>query len=150
MKIELTTKNTIVCVSKLEVTSDDVDMNLKYDVLGQELTDEAYEDTGVNVINKGYFPSDSHSIKIEELKEILLKLENTGCNYVSINYNCDHTDYTFVGVDAHVATDEDIKEELEKENDKELKSAKNRLDFLNSKRDELLKNIDELENKKVK
>lgn len=72
---ELTTKNTIVCVNKIELRSvGDIDIEMKYDVIGKELADAAYEDDCVHLIEKGLVV-DCYPIKIKELKKILSKLE---------------------------------------------------------------------------
>lgn len=113
---EYSIDNTIVCNCKeIKVQEDDCDMALYHDILGYEKVDAAFEDSGVNLIHLGedyeYYP-----IKIEELEKILKELKESGCNYISIDYNPDHPDYTFYGIDVHAATEEEIVTQEEKEN----------------------------------
>jgi hypothetical protein len=109
MKKNMTVDNTIVIHLKSDVSTGEVDFDMYSDVLGQEKVDAAYENGGVNTIDKGgYF--EGYPLKIDVLKKIIADLEKQGCNYVSIDYNCDHPDYTFYGVDVHSTTQEEIDE----------------------------------------
>jgi len=143
MKTIGTTKNSIVCDGKLELTSDEVDIDLKFDVLGKKLANRAYAKDGFNLIEKGII-TENHPIKISLLEEILDKLKKSGCNYVEIDYNCDHPDYTFCGVDVHIASKEELEEQNEKNRDKDLKTAETYLANLDIKRAELIKEIQKL------
>ena len=135
--MKMTTENTIVCEFKEKITSKEVDIELIYDVLGKELSDKAYEEDYPIVINKGQ--TDKHPIKIEDLKNILSELEKSGSNYVSIDYNCDHPDYTFVGANAHIATEEEIAEEIENEKKEKEAYITKRLAELAAEQDKLTK-----------
>lgn len=143
MKTIGTIKNSIVCDGKLELTSDEVDIDLKYDVLGKKLADKAYEKDGFNLIEKGII-TENHPIKISLLEEIIAKLKKAGCNYIEIDYNCDHPDYTFCGVDAHIATEEELKEQNEKDRIKDLTSAEMSLANIDKKREQLIEEIKNL------
>lgn len=137
-------ENTIICDGKLELTSDEVDIDLKFDVLGKKLADAAYEDEdGFNMIDKGIF-TDNHPIKISILEKYIAKLKKAGCNYVAIDYNCDHPDYTFCGIDAHQATEDEVKEEIEKEKNKKIYAAEEHLKNIEKSRNAVLKEIEEL------
>lgn len=137
-------ENTIICIGKIEETSTEVDNDLKYDVLGKKLADAAYEDhDGFNMIDKGIF-TDNHPIKISELEKVISKMKKSGCNYISIDYNCDHPDYTFCGIDAHQATDKEVKEEIEKDKNKKLYAAEEHLKNIEKSRTAVLKEIEEL------
>lgn len=142
MKRNLTTVNTIVCDAKLEISSD-VNADIDYDILGTEFADIANEEDGVHKIEKGIY-TEQYPIKIDELKKIIDKFESIGCNYVSIDYNCDHPDYIFCGVDVHVATEEEIEEENEKERTKLLIQAEQYLKNLEKTREKVIKEITEL------
>lgn len=139
----LTTKNTVVLVKKTELTSgDDVKYNLEYDLLGQKNVDAAYDEDGIHFIVDEYFESDP--MKISDLRNILDNLENAGCNYVSIDYNCDHREYIFTGVDAHVASEEEIDQEKQKLKNKRLKELNDHLKAMDIAREKILKEIEGL------
>ena len=137
-------ENTIICDAKIEETSGEVDIDLKYDVLGKKLADAAYEEDGFNMIDKGFY-TENYPVKISILKKIISKIEKSGCNYISIDYNCDHPDYTFCGIDAHQATDEEVNEEVEKDKNKKLDIAKQNLANLKNKETQILEEIKKLE-----
>jgi len=123
MKSDLKVDNTITYDCKVEKTTEEVDITLYYDVLGKENVDKAYDEDDVNQIYKGkYFPHTP--MKIETLKKILSELEEKGCNYVSVDYHCDHIEYELFGVDVHIATEEEIKEHENNERSKMLERTK--------------------------
>ena len=97
------------------------------------------------MIDKGIF-TDNHPIKIRELEKVISKMKKSGCNYISIDYNCDHPDYTFCGIDAHQATDEEVKEEIEKDKNKKLYAAQERLKNLEKNRNTILEEIEKIKN----
>ena len=142
-----TVKNTIICDVKAKITSDEVDWELKCDVLGKKNVNDSYEsddlDDMVRIIDKGE-GVDEYPIKISELRKILDDLEKEGCNYVSMYYNCDHPDYTFYGADVHVASESEISEFIEKEKNKKLKEVEVALKRYEEKTAELLKIANEL------
>ena len=117
-----TIKNTIICDVKFEKTSGEVDFDLKVDILGEKNVDESYSgdiDNMIHIIDKG-LDVDKYPIKIETLRKILDNFEKDGCNYISIDYNCDHTDYTFYGSDVHTLTEIEICEIIENNKQKKL------------------------------
>ena len=123
MEKDLTINNTITYDCKVEKITGEVDFELYNDVLGKKEVDRIYEEEdGVNRIYNGKDFQNS-PIKIETLKQILLELEKNGCNYVSIDYHCDHIEYEVYGVDVHVATEEEIVEYENKERSKMLKQT---------------------------
>jgi hypothetical protein len=140
-----TVDNTIVCIFKVEENSEHLISELEVDILGQERVDAAYEKYAPNMIGKGNYVN--YPIKIDELRKILTVIEKSGCNYVSIDYHCDHEEYEFYGADVHAATEEEIKEENDKERNKSLASAETYLKNLDKKREELIKEIELLKNK---
>jgi hypothetical protein len=109
-----TIDNTLVSDVRLEISSPDLTCDYEYDLLGEDRYNAAWEDDCVQMIDKG-LQIDKYPFIIEKLREVLDFMEKNGCNYVSIDYNCDHPDYTFYGVDIHVATQEEIDEEDENE-----------------------------------
>lgn len=122
-KTNYTKDNTIVIDVKTKEYSGEVDLEMYDDVLGKEKVENAYEENGVNTIDKGD-RIDGYPVKIEVLKRAIEKFEKEGCNYISIEYNCDHPDYTFYGVDVHAASEEEIEEISNKEKkEKEEKAA---------------------------
>jgi hypothetical protein len=142
MKTKKTVDNTIVCIFKKEENSEHLISELEVDILGKERVDAAYEKSGPNMISKGNY--ENYPIKIDELRKILTNIENSGCNYVSIDYHCDHEEYEFYGADVHAATEEEIREENDKEKNKSLIAAETYLKNLDKKREELIKEIEEL------
>lgn len=122
-KTNYTKDNTIIIDVKTKEYSGEVDFEMYGDILGREKVDAAYEENGVNTIDKGD-RIDGYPVKIEVLKKAIEKFEKEGCNYIAVEYNCDHPDYTFYGVDVHSATEEEIDEITNKEKKaKEEKAA---------------------------
>ena len=123
LEVEYKVDNTITHDCKVETHTEELDFALYHDILGKENIDKAYEEDGVNSIYKGKDYQNT-PVKIEVLKEMLLKLEEKGCNYVSIDYHCDHIEYDICGIDVHKATEEEIEAEKEKETNEELETTK--------------------------
>lgn len=143
MKTIGTIKNSIVCVGKLEENSDELDSELKFDILGEELSNKAYDEDGFNMIDKENY-AENIPIKIEKLEKVIERFKKDGCNYISIDYNCDHNEYIFYGVDVHIASEEELKEQYEKDRIKDLTSAEMSLANIDKKRVELIKEIKKL------
>jgi hypothetical protein len=144
MKKELRTDNTIIIDAKTREYTGEVDFEMYDDILGSEKTSELYDDEfGVNTIHKGSEYCDSLPVKIEELKKVIEKFEKAGCNYISIDYNCDHPDYIFYGVDVHKATEE----EIEEINNKDKKHKSKQAEELRKKAEEMLNEAKKLEDK---
>jgi len=122
MKREFTIDNTIIIKEKFEATTGEVDFEMYADILGSDKVEVAY-DEGNCVETVGDF-FDAKPLKIEWLKQFIADAEKAGCNYVAIDYNCDHPDYTFYGVDVHSATDEEIEEIHNKEKKSKEEKAK--------------------------
>ena len=101
--MKLTIDNTIVSEVKVQEGTQDLNCDYEFDILGEEKYNAAWEEDFVNTIHKGS-RTDQYPFSIAKLREILDILENNRCNYVAIDYNCDHPDYTFYGVDIHAAT----------------------------------------------
>jgi hypothetical protein len=121
MKREFTTDNTIIVKNIFESTTGEIDFDMYDDILGHEKVEVAYESNGVETVGDFF---DAKPLKIEVLKQIIADAEKEGCNYITIDYNCDHPDYTFYGVDVHSATDEEIKEIHNKEKKSKEEKAK--------------------------
>jgi len=122
-KREYTPDNTIVVHTKIEHSTGESDFEMYEDILGIEKVNAAYDYAGVNTIEEGVF-LDGYPVKIELLKSFIDKAEKEGCNYIGIEYNCDHPDYTFFGVDVHVASEEELEEIYNKEKMKNEEKAK--------------------------
>jgi len=121
MKREFTTDNTIIVKNIFESTTGEIDFDMYDDILGHEKVEVAYEANGVETVGDFF---DAKPLKIEVLKQIIADAEKAGCNYIAIDYNCDHPDYTFYGVDIHAATDEEIKEINNKQKKEKEEKAK--------------------------
>lgn len=142
---------TIICNSKKHITTEDVDNFMYNDILGSKNVEKIYDsDDGFNVIDNGYGLSESYPIKIEILKNIISELEKDGCNYLTVDYNCDHPDYTFYGIEVHAASDVENIEIEEKETQKKLKEISDRLALLDKEREKLRMTADDLINIQIK
>lgn len=143
--IHFNTENTIVIENKVEINSNELENELRYDVLGSELADKAYENGDFYTIEKNNnIYADTRPIKISVLKKYIEQLEKSDCNYVAIDYNCDHSEYIFVGVDAHIASEDEINEEKEHLNKKRRTELENHLKAMDIARDKILKEMKEL------
>jgi hypothetical protein len=118
------------------VSTEEIDFRLYNDLFGEKQVHEIYEEGHPSdyIIEKDN--SDMYPMSIEYLESIIVKLKAKGANYVAIDYNCDHPDYTFSGYSVGEATKEDIQE---RDNKVKLKQEQN------AKRQELLKQLKELE-----
>jgi hypothetical protein len=118
------------------ITTDEVDYKLYLDLFGKKQVDEFYEESHPieYIIDKS--STNMYPMSIEYLESIITKLKAKGANYVAIDYNCDHPDYTFYGRSIKEATNEIIQAEEDEENRKLEK---------NTKRLELLKQLKELD-----
>jgi hypothetical protein len=133
-----TVDNTLVSEVKGQKSSSDLNNEYEFDLLGQEKFDAAWEEDCVQMIDKGV-RIEQYPISIEKLRGILDVLEKNECNYVAIDYNCDHPDYTFYGIDLHVATQAEIDEEDEKERQKELDEINKSLAKLEKEKERIIK-----------
>lgn len=134
-----TKDNTIIINAITSSVSDELNYSMYNDVLGEEKVETADEESGVHEIHSGIeHYTESNPIKISELREILDKFETKGCNYVSIDFNCDHDEYEFCGYDVHTATKDEIELFNEEENKKRLKRAEDQLAKLESDKENLL------------
>ena len=142
----------IICNTKKEITTEDVDNFMYNDILGQKNVNKLYNSNdfdGIKLIENGYGLADSYPVKIEILKDIIAKLEKDGCNYITMDYNCDHPDYTFYGIEAHAASDVENAEIEESETQKKLKDLHDQLSLLDKKTKELRDKADDLISKKI-
>lgn len=122
MKDKLTVNNTITCNCKIEDYTDELDFILVNDIFGKENADKIYDELGPNFIYKGKdYPNSP--VKIETLKKMLSELEDKGCNYVSIDYHCDHIEYDIFGLDVHSSTEKEIEEYENKERNEMLQKT---------------------------
>jgi hypothetical protein len=73
------------------------------------------------IVNQ-YGLADGYPIKIDKVIEQLQKMKNAGCNYVEMDYHCDHIGYQFSGFLIEEATskqiEEHVKEKIESDNKK--------------------------------
>ncbi len=132
-----TVDNTLVSEVKGYKDSPDLYNDYEFDLLGKERYRAAWEEDCVQMIDKGtrieQFP-----FSIEKMRKILNKLEKNGCNYVAIDYNCDHPNYTLYGVDIHVATQAEIDEADEKDKQAELEEINRSLAKLEKEKKRIL------------
>jgi hypothetical protein len=139
--ISLTPENTITVTTVFDEQSSELDFEMYDDALGHDNVEKAYDENGIQTIyRKGGMYHDSYPIKIDDLKRIISKAEKAGANYIAIDYNCDHPDYTFFGLDIHAATHT----ELAEHNNQQRKQEETRLENLRKKKEELEKEIDQL------
>jgi hypothetical protein len=71
---------------------------------------------------------DNTPIHIDRMIKILAELKEKGCNYVALDYHCDHIAYEVSGFIMRHSTPEEIEEEENKDNKK--KAAKDKVDKL--------------------
>jgi len=107
MKKNRTPQNTIITETLTVTNTGELDFEMYEDILGHDNVEIAYEENGVETIHKGEY-YDNWSMKIEDLKNIIAEAESKGCNYIAIDYNCDHPDYKFFGVNVHPATEAEL------------------------------------------
>ena len=67
-------------------------------------------------------------VKIDYLRGLLDELEAKGANFVSIDYQSDHIEYELDGLSVTEATQQEIDEQKQRENDYKLKYAKGELE----------------------
>ena len=72
------------------------------------------------IINQNGY-ADGYPIKIDRVIEQLQKMKDAGCNYIEMDYHCDHIGYQFSGFLIEEATAEQIEEFLNKKKEKEAK-----------------------------
>lgn len=144
-KRKLTPQNTITIATTFNKGgTPELDFEMYDDVLGHDNVQKAYDEDGIETIYmKGGMFHDSYPIKITELRKLIAKISSTGANYVAIDYNCDHPDYTFIGLDIHAAT----AAELEEYDNQQKKIEDVKLENLRKKKEEVQKEIDLLTNK---
>jgi len=142
----MTENNTITIIDKISKRSSDLDYNLNVDIIGQKNVDSIYNADDFSAVNfiDNRKQSDSAPIKIKELKKIISKLEKDGSNYVMIDYNCDHIEFIFYGLDIHLSTKDEINEYNNRENVNQLYNAEHQLEVLNKQRDKILNEIENL------
>ena len=126
---------TYIIKEVVDITTEEIDFKLYTDLFGEKEVHKIYEEGHPSdfIIEKGN--SDMYQMSIEYLESIIAKLKAKGVNYVAIDYNCDHPDYTFSGYSIVEATKEDIQER-----DNKNQSVKER----QAKREELLKQLKDL------
>ena len=118
------------------VTTEEIDFRLYNDLFGEKQVNEIYEDGHPSDFIIDNSSSNQYQMSIEYLETILAELKAKGANYVSIDYNCDHPDYTFNGYSINESTKEEIDE---KELLLKLQMEKQ------AKRADLLRQLNELE-----
>jgi hypothetical protein len=152
MKKKLNTR--IICNTKKEISTDDVDHFMYHDILGKSIVNKVYDSTDlslrIDVVENGVGLADAYPVKIETLKEIIAQLEKEGCNYLTVDYNCDHPDYTFYGIEVHAATDAENIEIEEAKIQKELLEIANQLARLEEQKERLREKADNLITEKLK
>jgi hypothetical protein len=68
--------------------------------------------------------AEGYPIKIDRVIEQLQKMKNAGCNYIEMDYHCDHIGYQFSGFLIEEATIDQIEEFLNKKKEKEAERKK--------------------------
>lgn len=141
--MKITTDNTIVFNYKGKKISGEVDFDVRYDILGKKLADKGFDEDWFHEIadRSNYY---DHPISIKDLKEMIKHFEDLGSNYVAIEYNPDHPDYTMIGLEVHKATQEEVDAEIERI---ELRKSES-VESLRKQAEELLQKANKLEGKK--
>jgi hypothetical protein len=98
---------TVIIEHKDRIESGELDYLLKKDFI--DVNDEEAYDMYSEIQTQ--YKSDAAPIKIDDMIKHLQDLKEKGCSYVEIDFNCDHYDYTFYGLDVRKATDEEVESE---------------------------------------
>jgi hypothetical protein len=133
----------------LHIDSEELDFEMREDIFGKGF-DEEDENINHREIYEGNTKYFNTAIKIDTLKKYLNKLVKAGANYVSIHYHTDHVEYELDGQLITLATQEEIDEYDEKENDYKKKYFQERLLKIEKDRkfvEDSLKKMEENENK---
>lgn len=130
---------TLIVKQILHINTEDVDFLTQNDFFGEDFEDDYSE------IYKGESKYLNTAIKIDTLRKHLDQLEQAGSNYVSIEYNTDHKEYELDGQLIALATQEEIDEENNKEEDFKKKYIQEQLSKMEKDRkylEDALKNLD--------
>lgn len=100
---------TFIVKEKCILTTDELDFKLYDDLFDKEVVDQIYDEDKhpLDFIIGDDYGSRS-IISIEYLEEMLEMVKDSGANYVSIDFNIDHPDFTFSGYSIEPATDSEI------------------------------------------
>lgn len=127
---------------KIVKCSEELDFELRIDVIGKEKENEIDESNGdFNYIYKGK-EYQNRPISIKSLRKILNELEKEGCNYLSIDYHSDHIEYDIYGLDVHESTQKEIDENIKKQ---KLEFSK-RIEYLKKQSQKYLDEVTRIEN----
>lgn len=116
--------------------SDEIDFSMYGNILGKNVPVN-----DIHLIGNHRHEIDNYPISIDELKKLLEKIEESGANYVSVEYNAGHPDYVLIGLDVHETTIAEL-EELKIKN-KEIIS-----EVIEAKKAKILKLTEEIEDLK--
>jgi hypothetical protein len=122
-----------------EICTEEIDFKFYNDLFGEETVQEMYdgdEHPSDFIIDDSSI--DIHLMSIEYLESIIAELKAKGANYVAIDYNCDHPDYTIHGCSVQEASSETIQEAKEIELREQAKAKE-------AKRAYLLKQLEDLD-----
>lgn len=134
-------KNHTIVINRVfkETTEEDEMYN---NILGEDNVNLAYEEDGINIIDDmHYYYSENSPMSIEILKKFIAKAESNGCNYVAIDYNCDHNEYELSGIEIHSATDSEIEVENKRIEEEKKNRIEKELERLDKERQRLLNSI---------
>ena len=92
---------------KDQVSTGELDLEINNDLFGDLANDDGFWALHSEIDKKNVY-SDSAPMKIEDAIKMLEELKSKGANYVEIDYNCDHYEYTFNGLNIRVATDDEV------------------------------------------
>lgn len=116
--------NTIITKPIIKINTDELDMMMVEDILGD------VEDR--NEIYKGNTMFLNDPIKIDTLRKYLDSLEANGANYVAIDYHEDHREYELDGLHVSIAIQKEIDEHTKEQQEKEIEQIKSRLTYHSS------------------
>lgn len=106
------------------ICSEELDFDLRNDILGKDWSEE----NDFEEIYMGRTNQVNNPIKIDTLRYYLDQLEQLGANYVSIDYHTDHIEYELDGIEARLATQQEIDEHFAKDKETHIKQIKSKID----------------------
>ena len=99
------------------------------DFLNREQTfPDLGEDEDLNEIHVDGARYENTPVKIDYLRGLLDELETKGANFVSIDYHSDHIEYELDGLLVTEATQQEIDEDIKRQDEFKLKYAKQELE----------------------
>ncbi len=128
--------NTIITKPIIKINTDELDMSMIEDILGD------VEDR--NEIYKGNTAFINTPIKIDTLRKYLDELESKGANYVSIDFHIDHIEYELDGIKISEATQEEIDEHNKEQRQNNIDLVKHNISVLEKQKSQFEERLKQL------